>query len=72
MTFKEFCDWCNARACDGCWGSLTAIACIDLMSMIRHTPFWKRKKAWKEIEQQVLDEIVNPINQKMKDCGITS
>lgn len=71
MTFKEFCDWCNARACDGCWGALTAMTCIDLMSRIRHTPFWKRKKSWKEIEQQVLDEIVNPINQKMKDMGLS-
>ena len=30
MKFKEFAKWCNERACDGCWGMLEAMACIDL------------------------------------------
>lgn len=30
MKFKEFVNWCNERACDGCWGMLEAIACINL------------------------------------------
>lgn len=69
MTFKEFVEWCNERACDGCWGMIEAMACMDIVSNIRKLPFWKRKKAWKEKEQQVLDEIVNPINRKIEEMN---
>lgn len=30
MKFKEFVNWCNERACDGCWGTLTAINCSSI------------------------------------------
>lgn len=33
MKFKEFVNWCNERACDGCWGMLEAIACINLRAL---------------------------------------
>ena len=39
MTFKEFTKWCNERACDGCWGILDAMVCIDILSAIRKEPF---------------------------------
>lgn len=66
MTFKEFTSWCNERACDGCWGMLTAMICLDLMVTVNKIPFWKREKVWREqYEKQVLDEIVDPINQKI-------
>lgn len=66
MTFKEFKVWCNQRACDGCWGMLEAMACIDLIETVNKQPFWKREKFWKqEYEQKVLDEIVNPINDRI-------
>lgn len=66
MTFKEFTSWCNERACDGCWGMLTAMTCLDLMATVNKIPFWKREKVWREqYEKQVLDEIVEPINQKI-------
>lgn len=66
MTFKEFTTWCNERACDGQWGMLTAMVCIDLMAEIRKIPFWKRERVWRErYEKQVLAEIVEPINQKI-------
>lgn len=66
MTFKEFTVWCNERACDGCWGMLTAMTCLDLMATVNKIPFWKREKVWREqYEKQVLDEIVEPINQKI-------
>lgn len=68
MSFKEFIVWCNERACDGCWGMITAMACIDLMETVKKQPFWKREKFWKqEYEQRVLDEIVNPINKKIEE-----
>lgn len=66
MTFKEFTSWCNDRACDGCWGMLTAMTCLDLMATVNKIPFWKREKVWREeYEKQILDEIVEPINQKI-------
>ena len=34
MKFKEFTNWCNERACDGCWGMLEAIACINLINEV--------------------------------------
>lgn len=44
MTFKEFTAWCNERACDGRWGMVEAMVCIDLMAEIRKLSFWKREK----------------------------
>lgn len=52
MKFKEFVNWCNERACDGCWGTLTAMTCIDLIKEIRKAPFLKREKIWKENYEQ--------------------
>lgn len=49
MKFKEFTNWCNERACDGCWGMLEAMACINLMDEIRKTPFWKGENSGKKI-----------------------
>lgn len=46
---------------------LTAMACIDLIQQVRKIPFWRREKFWKQnYEQQVLDEIVNPIEKKLE------
>ena len=69
MKFKEFINWCNERACDGCWGMLEAIACINLINEIMKIQFWKREKIWKEnYEQQALKEIINPI-EKREEVG---
>ena len=68
MSFKEFRAWCNDRACDGCWKMLTAMACIDLLEKIQRVPFWKREKTWQhEYKDQVLKEIINPIEAKIKE-----
>lgn len=67
MTYKEFVAWCNDRTCDGCWGMLTAAVCIDIIQKMQSTPFWKRKKKWKEYEHQVVTEIVNPTNEKIRE-----
>lgn len=68
MKFKEFVNWCNERACDGCWGMLVAIACINLINEIMKIQFWKREKIWKEnYERQVLEEIINPIEKKLEE-----
>lgn len=44
MKFKEFEAWCNQRACDGCWGVLEAMTCIDILNTINRKWFWKREK----------------------------
>lgn len=44
MKFKEFTNWCNERACDGCWGMLEAMACINLMDEIRKNSILERRK----------------------------
>lgn len=68
MKYKEFVEWCNQRACDGCWGMQTAIICSEIMKDVRKQPFWKREKYWREnCEKEVLEEIVNPLNQKRKE-----
>lgn len=68
MKFKEFVNWCNERAFYGCWGMLEAIACINLINEIMKIQFWKREKFWKEnYEQQVLEEIINPIEKKLEE-----
>ena len=68
MTFKQFDAWCNERACDGCWGMLEAMVCIDLIGKMRKITFWKREKVWREkYEKQALDEIVNQIEEKIKE-----
>ena len=67
MTFKQFKQWCNERAADGCWGSHDALYCINLIETMMKIPWWKRKKVWKQIELKVLSAVVTPINQKIKE-----
>lgn len=66
MTFKDFVSWCNNRACDGCWSMEAAIYCADIVRSIERLPFWKRKKAWLKIKNEVESKIVSPINAKIK------
>ena len=50
------------------WGMLEAMACIDLIGEVKKVPFWKREKFWKEnYEQQVLEEIINPIEKNLEE-----
>lgn len=67
MTWREFQQWCNERACDGCWGYTEAKICIDVITRIRKLPFWHRKKAWKKVEQLMLNKIIIPTNQKIEE-----
>ena len=63
MKYKEFNDWCNQRAADGCWGLREAIACIEACSAISNMPFWRREKAWKQYEgRETLEKIVEETN----------
>lgn len=66
MKYKEFVRWCNERACDGCWGFITAMTCINIINNMKSIPFWKRKKEWNKISEDVYNEIVLPINKKIE------
>lgn len=70
MTFKEFREWCNLRAADGCWSMETAIFCLGLATEINKLWFWKREKEWKKHEKYVLENVVNPIKEKMMALGL--
>lgn len=67
MTFKQFLRWCDDRAHDGCWGMLEALICLDILDEIRKLPFWKRKKKWREYEHDVVTQIVEPTNAKIRE-----
>ena len=49
MTFKEFVEWCNDRACDGCWGMIESMVCMDIISSIVN--------CLKEIIKECIEEI---------------
>lgn len=67
MTYKEFMRWCNERACDGCWGFATCARCLVIIEKVKKEPFWKRKKKWREYEQYVVERLVNPTNEKIRE-----
>ena len=68
MKYKEFVEWCNERACDGCWGISTIIICKNLMRDVREQPFWKREKYWQEkYAEIVLENMVKPLDEMRKE-----
>lgn len=70
MKFKEFADWCNHRASDGCWDMETAMFCIGVMKIVRAKPFWKREKEWQALNSEfdIKKAVVDVINAKIKEC----
>ena len=69
MTFKEFSNWCNDRACDGCWGMNGAIQCMEIGSLISKQRFWNREKMWREYcaETGIIEKLVEPTNKKIME-----
>ncbi|MBR5460661.1 MAG: hypothetical protein IKV53_07295 [Clostridia bacterium] len=67
MKFKEFKAWCNERACDGCWGMVSATICLNIVTEISRLPFWKRKKRWNEVKDWVVELIILPTNKKINE-----
>ena len=67
MSYKEFLRWCNDRAHDGCWGFLEAVICLDILDEMQKLPFWKRRKEWRKCEREVVTEIVEPTNAKIRE-----
>lgn len=69
MKYRQFVDWCNQRACDGRWSYDTAVFCIKIVDCINSLPFWKRKRAWREIRDAVTRDVVSVIDEKIKMIG---
>lgn len=67
MTYKEFLRWCNDRATDGCWGFETCTICLGVIEEVQKAPFLQRKKKWREYEQYVVENLVNPTNEKIRE-----
>lgn len=72
MTYKEFVCWCNERACDGCWSAITAIYCIEVVNKINALPFWKRKKEWLKVKDEIERDVVSVINEKIQELKAVS
>ena len=73
MTFREFESWCNQRACDGRWGMLDSMVCIDIIQTVNKKWLWKREKFWQEeYATDVMEQIVNPIEKKIAELGRTA
>ena len=62
MTFNQFNDQCNDRASDDRWGLHTVRLCIEIIENINATQIFYRKKKWKSIENDVIKNIVTPVN----------
>lgn len=66
MKFKEFCKWCNDRACDGRWGMSEALICMQIYEEIMGLRFWKREKVWQDkYVKQIYKEIIEPTNKRI-------
>lgn len=72
MTYQEFRDWCNRRACDGCWGIREALICITAVREVEDAHSWLpwkekklKEKRWQEVEMKykIMEIIVEPINE---------
>lgn len=67
MTFKQFVQWYNERACDGYWGIYTALQCIEVMKDVKSQPLWQREKYWKHhYMHSTVIEMVEKTNQWIK------
>lgn len=68
MTFKEFEEWCNERACDGCWGMNEALFCTDIIGAVQEQPRRKQEAFWQGINYIVdIEKLVMTINEKIKE-----
>ena len=68
MTFKEFIAWGNDRACDGAWNLIEVMVVVDIVEDVRKRLPWRQEKYWKKrYESRVMQQIVIPINKRIKE-----
>lgn len=61
ITFKEFEDFCNKRACDGCWNMISALNCIEIIRDCREHS-WHKPKCEKYFREKYAEEITRFVN----------
>ena len=53
ISFRDFNDWANNRACDGEWSMMEAISSSNAIAeYYKCKKFWKRKQKWWEIKEK--------------------
>lgn len=57
VTFDEFSEWANRRACDGQWSMLTAmVSSAAILEVMKVKPLFRRKKkreeAWEKVKAE--------------------
>lgn len=76
MTYKEFRDWCNRRAADGCWGIGEISICMAAVREVEDVHSWLpwkekklKEKKWQEVEAryEIMEMIIGPIYEV---CGV--
>ena len=58
MTYKEFCNWCNERACDGRWGIALAASCSECISDVNHKLWFKREKYFQQEYGESVEQVL--------------
>ena len=60
ITFEQFSEWCNNRACDGAWSMGSAMTCIEVIDeVMKVKPLFGRKKAREEKWKSIRGEYLN-------------
>lgn len=65
MSYKEFKDWCNQRACDGQWSLSVSQTCIKIISDIEEYKITKfgfmLKKKTEELQEKIWREFIDSL-----------
>ena len=69
MKYRDFDRWVVDRIEDGSLSLVDAILSGMIMDDIYKLPYYKRNSYWKKIEQHVIDEIINPTEERRKELG---
>ena len=60
ITFKEFDEWCNKRACDGKWSMFMAVNCAEaIRRVLKVKPLFGRKQAREKEWERIKNEHFN-------------
>lgn len=65
MTYKEFLEYCNDRACDGRWGFDEAVTCLSVIDEINaikvKTLGFTRKKKTEQAQEEAWRKMVSQL-----------
>lgn len=60
ISYREFSEWCNMRACDGRWSMVDAIVCISIINEVNSIQSLfkrnkKREERWDKLKYEKLN-----------------